>query len=98
VAKRTEVYKSYTVSVELGDIVAIMGSQPGDEVLGLLAAEIQRSYGRQFIGYCYDEQAEKLLLTLRTQAAATELAETWQAVVNTFVQDWERPWNEQEGQ
>lgn len=82
--ERVTVYRSWTVLIEMGDIQALAPGRNMEPLLEDIGSVLVKTFNRSMVGYTWDPDNERLLVTLKTQEQAVILRDTWEDLVQTL--------------
>lgn len=82
--ERVTVYRSWTVLIELADIQELAPGRNMEPLLEDIGSVLVKTFNRSMVGYTWDPDTSRLLVTLKTQEQAVILRDTWEDLMQTL--------------
>lgn len=83
--RRVTIYRSWTVIVEMGDIQALAPDKDMGPLISDIGGVLAGAFDKSLVGFTWDYEQERLLVTLKTHEQAETLANTWDRLVETVM-------------
>lgn len=87
-AKRCTVYRTWTTVVELQDVASLAPNADLTELVERIGTLLARTFDHDMVGFTFDPEPERLLVTFKHQEEASGLAMSWDNVVDIAMREW----------